>query len=176
MATVTGTVEAALIPNKWGKNSILVGEVWYSTDPKYMTGDIPRKGDVVEFDSGKTGKYINNLTVTSKGAGSASSAKSAGGGYSNLGVELGHASNVAKDMANAFFFGDTSAIGGDEWYKYWVTHTEKVYTVMKKLRAKHEAPVATPTGVGTDDVVVLAKAKPSSKPVETADEIEDIFS
>ena len=45
---------------------------------------------------------------------------------------------------------------------------------MKKLRAKHEAPVANPTP--TDDVVVLAKAKPSSKPVETADEIEDIFS
>ena len=172
MATVTGTVEAALIPNKWGKNSILVGEVWYSTDPKYMTGDIPRKGDVVEFDSGKTGKYINNLTVTSKGAGSDSSAKSAGGGYSNLGVELGHASNVAKDMANTYFAG--KAAGSDEWYKYWVTHTEKVYTVMKKLRAKHEAPVVSP--VGTDDVVVLAKAKPSSKPVETADEIEDIFS
>ena len=115
MATVTGTVEAALIPNKWGKNSILVGEVWYSTDPKYMTGDIPRKGDVVEFDSGKTGKYINNLTVTSKGAGSASSAKSAGGGYSNLGVELGHASNVAKDMANAFFSEEGQPeIGGDK--------------------------------------------------------------
>ena len=41
MATVTGTVEAALIPNKWGKNSILVEEKWYSTDPQYMTGDIP---------------------------------------------------------------------------------------------------------------------------------------
>ena len=164
MSKVNGVVEAAMAPNKWGKNSILIGETWYSTDPAYMKTPMPTKGDVVEFDDGGK-KYINNLRIVSKGEGAA---KSSGSNYSHLGVELGHASNIAKDMAIAADI----EVGSDEWYKFWMTHTQKVYSTMKALRNKFEAP---PVVHNPDVVVLTGAAKPSSSPVEASEDISDIF-
>lgn len=72
MAIITGKVEAISSPNKFGKHSILLDKVWYtSLYPVKCDRD-----DTVEFeDAGK--KYIRDLKVISKGAGGSSG----GGGY-----------------------------------------------------------------------------------------------
>ena len=170
MAIVTGVAEVVMNPNKWGKISICVDGNWYSTDPKYVKWAIPNSGDEVSFDSGGTGKYLNNLTIVGKGSGDPAKSSPAKGGYSNLGVELGHASNVAKDMANTFF--SETEIGSEEWYTYWVEHTQKVYATMKKLRAAYEEAPSTKSE-DSDVVVITGAGKPSS--ATTAAEVADVF-
>jgi hypothetical protein len=161
MATVTGVVEVAMNPNKFGKFAMLVDEVWYSTDPSWLPTK-PEKGDTVTFDNGGK-KYIKNLTITGKGGLGKTHSPAAKGGYSNLGVELGHASNVAKDMANKFY--KDADIGSEDWYIYWMEHTQKVYKVMGKLRKKFEEPEEEKV------VVMEKKAEPAS-----ISELDDIFS
>ena len=103
--------------------------------------------DTVDFlwEYDKTGKYRNikkgTMKVTSAGAAGLPSHVP----YSNLGVELGHASNVAKDMAIAKF--KSTEVGSPEFYKFWMDTTQDVYAMMKGLRARYEekgAEVATP--------------------------------
>jgi hypothetical protein len=176
MTAINGTVEA--ISNKYaGKIGVLINEKWYNSKLEYLKVT-PQKGDVLSFDDG--GKnYLNNLEVV--GSDPSATSKPSGGytasppakKWNNLGVELGHASNVAKDMANtAATQGTHTFIIGDEgWYKFWVMHTEKVFSVMTKLRAKHEAePVAK--AESSDVVVMKAKTAPSMEPVTEADLFE----
>ena len=159
MAEVTGTVEVAMNPNKYGKFSILVNEKWYNTNPEWIVNK-PVKGDTVIFDDGgKT--YIKNLRITGGSHGhSPAPAKAATGGYSTLGVELGHAANIATQMAiNSF---TASEMGSTEYYDFFVTHTEKVFEIMSALKYKHthkvELPKATVLApVATDDVADIFK-------------------
>lgn len=60
MAQVNGVVEAT--SNKFGKLGIAVGGKWYNTDPSWLKGPAPVKGDTVSFDDGGR-NYIKNLTI-----------------------------------------------------------------------------------------------------------------
>jgi hypothetical protein len=59
MSQVQGQVEA--ISNKFGKFSVLVDGNWYASKQEYTTNwdHTPMKGEIIQFDSGKTGKYLN---------------------------------------------------------------------------------------------------------------------
>jgi hypothetical protein len=164
MAMVTGTVEVALNPNKYGKFAMLVNEVWYSTNPEWLENK-PSKGDTVSFDD-KGKKYIHNLTITGKGSFSPAASSSGGSkGYSTLGVELGHASKLAMDMALTAEL----PVGGDEFYKFWIEHTQKVHTVMTGLRKKYESSDVV-EGTASPTTVIKGATKPSA-----TDVVSDIF-
>lgn len=184
MAAVRGEVEA--VSTKYGKFSVMVDGNWYGTKQEWAPDPLPNKGDTVQFDSGPTGKYLQRCKVVSAGGGAAPSGggKPAGKAWSNLGVELGHASNIAKDMA----LKTDLEPGSEEWYKFWVTHTNKVYSVMSALRAKHEGGGATakpkPIPSEDDEVVVMAEPKPEpvapppvakSEEPDIAAELDDLF-
>jgi hypothetical protein len=135
MAEVTGVVEA--VSTKFDKYSIMVNDKWYGTKMEWAKIK-PNKGEVVTFDDG--GKnYLKNVKVT----GVSDSVPSSGGKktWSNLGVELGHASNIARDICLAKH---GKMAGSDEFYKDFIEHTEKVFAVMKELRKSHEAPSTVP--------------------------------
>jgi hypothetical protein len=158
---VTGTVEA--VSTKYGKYSILVNEQWYGTKQEWSDCQ-PNRGDVVEFDNGG-GKFTKNMTITSHGDGApssgSSSSKSKGGkGYSNLGVELGHAANLAMTVTLARPW-SPEELGSPKMYKSWLTETETVHALMAKLRAKHE-------GADSPSVPVVEAKVPSL-------EEEDLF-
>ena len=150
MATVKGVVEA--VSTKFGKFSIMVNSNWYATKMEWATVQ-PNKGDLVEFDDGG-GKFLKKVKITGKGSGEVVSfgGKSSGGSptgktWNNLGVELGHASNIAKDITFIQFDGKEDQVGSEEFFQKFVDNTEKVFRVMKMLRTKYEAaeaPVEAP--------------------------------
>jgi hypothetical protein len=152
MAMVKGLVEN--VSTKWDKYSIQVNGAWYGTKMEWAHVQ-PSKGDLVEFDDGG-GKYTKNLSIVTKGAGGTygSPKPSAGGkgGYSNLGVELGHAANLAIQIALA---GGTEA-GSTDFYKAFAQNTRKCYAIMKGLREEFENPAETPEA--TEEVVVMKAA------------------
>ena len=175
MAQVKGIVEDQ--HERWEKWNILVNGTWYNTKLEWAK-EKPVEGDEVEFDDGGR-NYTKNLRILTHGGGVASPASPAASGGSftakpkgnyNLGVELGHASNVAKDMANTYC--PASEIGTDEWYKFWVTHTQKVYGVMKNLREQYEKAPSPAKSEESDAPVVMQDA---SKPSSTEVTEEDIF-
>jgi hypothetical protein len=174
MAIVQGVVSQANNPNQWGKFAINVDGNWYSTKPEWIAVK-PVAGDEVTFDDGGK-KYIKGLSIVGKSA--TAPAPAAKKGYSNLGVELGHASNVAKDMANVYW--DQALVGSDDWYKYWMEHTQKVYEVMKKLREKYETP-PEPKAPPEPEVVVLTAGStqdegvPMPAPSTDDDILKDLF-
>ena len=157
---VQGVVEAK---RKDGAGILVNGE-WYSSYKGKGLADV-EKGSSVSFDFeySKDGKYKNingdSVRVTgqvSKG-GSAPTAKA----YSSVGVELGHASKLAMDMALGFF--EQTKIGTDEFYVFWREQTVKIYKAMGKLRDQAEN----------------AKAEKKPAPVEEAvqdDDEEDVGS
>jgi hypothetical protein len=162
MAQVTGTVEKVNFPDRYGKFSMLVGERWFNSKPEWLR-DKPGEGDQVEFDD-KGKNYINELKIVSKGSGSPSkSFKGYSKGRDNLlGIELGHASKLAMDMTLASH--DFERVGDDDFYRFWLDQTQKVYTHMKNLKS---AMADTPDTIKTID----------SKKVELDNELvlEDIF-
>lgn len=175
MAQVKGIVEGQ--HEKWEKWNILVNGTWYNTKLEWAK-EKPVEGDEVEFDDGGR-NYTKNLRILTHGGGVTQPSKaSSGGGFTakpkgnyNLGVELGHASNVAKDMAiQASNAGLIDNVGSDDWYKFWVTHTQKVYGVMKNLREQYEKSPSPAKSEESDAPVVMQGAsKPSSAEVTEAD-------
>lgn len=157
MEMVKGVVES----KARNGSSIKVDGEWYGTYKGKGLESVNWK-DTVEFlyEMDKSGKYRNikgAVKVLGGGApssGGGVSAPSNGGGYNNLGVELGHASKLAMDLAICIHGGNE--IGGREFYKTWLEHTEKVYECMKKLRekvGKPPAPVApVPTASDDDEI------------------------
>lgn len=105
-------------------------------------------GDTVEFswDYDKTRTYRNI-----KGAVRITSARPAGvagipaprptwtpPAKQTLGIELGHAANLAMEMSCTAFH--ESKVGTPEFYKFFVEHTDKVFNIMKKIRESKENP------------------------------------
>jgi hypothetical protein len=167
MEKVSGVVESK---SKKG-NSIKVNGEWYSV---FSPADMPAEWkDDVDFlwEADKTGKYRNIKKGTIRVGGSGSvggggAPSAAGKPYSNLGVELGHASNVAKDMAIAKF--PVEEIGGTEFYRWWIDETQNVYKMMKGLRAKFEdTPVPAPSLPKPVEELVLRTASPAT--------VDDLF-
>ena len=130
MAIVTGVVEA--VSTKFDKYSIQVGGTWYSTKMEWAKVQ-PEKGAEVSFDNGG-GKFMKNVKIISGGSGG-SAGSSAKGGFSTLGVELGHAANLAMQVS---LQGSPGSPGTPEFYKYFVEQTQTIYKVMKGLRKHYE--------------------------------------
>lgn len=149
MPNVTGTVQSK---SRKG-NSIQVDGEWYSV---FAAADMPAEWkDEVSFnwDYDKSGKYRNIAKGTVKvlNSGGGGETRTVSKGFSNLGVELGHASNVAKDMAIAKF--PSEEVGSTAFYKFWLDETQKVYDLMKGLRTKYE-------GGGTKTATPVAETEP----------------
>ena len=161
MNKVTGKVESM---SKKG-NSIKVGGEWYSVAPQAASTAL--KGvqwkDEVEFLYEQKGQYKNIkgvVTVTS-GAGHGVSGGSGGrasGGYSNLGVEVGHAANLAIQMMEQrlILTNDSVVVGSKDYYKDFAQYTLEMYKVMKGIRAKLEAPVVVAPPVQTEEPTLIA--------------------
>jgi hypothetical protein len=137
MGVQSGTVEA--VSTKFDKLSVLVNEVWYSTKQEFAEEwkYKPEKGDLIQFDDGgkKFLKKVNKLGSGEATGGSVSPSKSFKS--NTLGVELGHAANLAMEMLNIKT--SPSDVGTPEFYKDFVTYTEQIKKLMSGLRAKYEA-------------------------------------
>lgn len=140
MEKVTGLVESK---SRKG-NSIKVNGEWYSV---FSSADMPAEWkDTVDFlwEPDKTGAYKNIKKGTIKVlSGGDSGAPSGSSGYTppkfnNLGVELGHAANLAMEMTLQSSHGGEGQVGSTEMYKFWMEHTDNIYKMMKGLRAKYE--------------------------------------
>lgn len=136
MNKVTGVVESK---SRKG-NSIKVDGEWYGTFSAADLNNVEWK-DSVEFmwDYDKTGKYKNIKGKVTKTDGATSSPPSGRGKANNysLGVELGHASNLAMRMMEQLDY--EYEVGSADWYKAFIEFTNKNYKVMSALRAQHEA-------------------------------------
>ena len=163
MAMVKGKVEA--VSTKFDKYSVLVNDTWYATKMEWAKVK-PNKGDIIMFDD-KGGKFLTKVKVLDEA--SPGSAPSAGGGrYSdNLGVELGHASNIAiRGMAQ--IDPETLVPFSKDWYQVFVKETENIYKIMKGLRNKYS---------GQPVVEVKSEAKEPEEEKEVTPEVteEDLF-
>ena len=132
MSTVTGQVEA--ISTKYGKFSIMVNDNWYGTKAEWAPSPQPNRGDVVEFDDG--GKnYLKKLRIKSSGGSSAGSPAGGGKKFSTLGVELGHAANLAMEVTLVQVHPERE----EEFWKAFDRNTDIAYKLMQRKREMYEA-------------------------------------
>lgn len=162
MDKVTGNVESK---SRKG-NSIKVGGDWYSTFKSQDLDHINWKDDV-EFLYEQKGEYKNIKGKVTKTAGGGSVSNTSGGGkpFSNLGVELGHASNLAMRMMEQEVEG--AEVGTAAYFKQFVTYTDQMYKVMKSLRAKHE--------IGEDPKPVIKEESKAVKAAPVEEDDDDLF-
>ena len=134
-----------------------------------------------EFD--KTGSYRNikgkvKVLGASTGGSSVSSPAPRGGGFNNLGVELGHASNLAMHSLNAEGCTPASAATEEEYYRTFASRTIRFYKEMKTLRdAAEKALKASPAvSDSAEDLPIAKVATPAGedKPFEP-ETVDDIF-
>ena len=138
MSTVTGTIEA--ISRKFGKFGILIDGQWYNTKQEWAPSPEPNTGDTVTFDNG--GKnFIQKLKITGSGGATGGSGGSGGKTFSNYGIEIGHASNLAmRVMEQRLEQGGASpAVGGEAYYKQFVEETKTIFRLMKAIRTSIES-------------------------------------
>lgn len=141
MATMTGTVAS----KARNGSSIKIGDDWYGAFKGKGLEQIEQGHTVqVDWDFDKTGKYRNIKSVSVVGGAPRAPAQATGGGggYSNLGVELGHASKLAMDLVLAIH--DPRNVGDDDFYHDWMKHTRKVYKAMSALRTEMSKPAESP--------------------------------
>jgi hypothetical protein len=135
MSTVTGQIEA--ISTKYGKFSIMVNDNWYGTKQEWAPNPLPNRGDVVEFDDG--GKnFLKKLRIKSAGSGSSASASSAPAGgkrFSTLGVELGHAANLAMQVTLT----QVPSEKEEDFWKAFDRNTDIAFKLMQRKREAYEA-------------------------------------
>ena len=165
MAIVTGVVEA--VSTKFDKYSIQVGGTWYSTKMEWAKVQ-PERGAEVSFDNGG-GKFMKNVKIISGGSGGSAggSAGPAKGGFSTLGVELGHAANLAMQVS---LQGSPGSPGTPEFYKFFVEQTQTIFKVMKGLRKHYEEGEDTSSALEEQIEKVEKRPTPTSKKIE-----EDLF-
>jgi len=172
MAIHKGTVEA--ISYKYEKFAVLIEEKWYNTKAEYAAEwpVKPAVGDVITFDDGGK-KYLGKMKIVSSPGGSAGTAKAASGGYSNIGVEVGHASNLAmRVMEQRLTEGSGLAyteVGTAEYYKLFIKETETIYKLMKGLKAK----LGEPKVAEKPEEPVPAKKAATEE--ADLDDLEDLF-
>ena len=130
MGQVVGTVEA--VSTKFDKFSILVNGVWYNTKQEWAPDPQPRKGDNVSFDDG--GKnYLKKLSVTGGGVSPATVGGGASRGNAMLGVELGHAANLAIQKVLS-----ENHTSDEDFWKSFDRNTDIAYQIMKAKRSSYE--------------------------------------
>ena len=164
MEKVAGKVESK---SRKG-NSIKVNGDWYSTFKAEDLSHVEWK-DEVEFLYEQKGQYKNikgRVTKTGSSGGASNASNNSGGGgnrggYSSVGVELGHAANLAMRMMEQVEEGVSPIVGTPEYYKQFIEYTESMYKVMKAVRAKvesgGESPAPAPaksddSDIDTDDI------------------------
>jgi hypothetical protein len=166
MGVQSGTVEA--VSTKFDKLSVLVNEVWYSTKQEFAAEwkYRPETGDLISFDDGgkKFLKKVNKLGSGEVAGGSVSPSKSFKS--NTLGVELGHAANLAMTMTLKNVDAGDFAIASPEFYKAFVEYTEQCKKLMSGLRAKHEGGDSEVTDFKTPAPAPVGKI---TVPVTTAD-------
>jgi len=158
MPTIQGKVESK---SRKG-NSIKIDGDWYGTFSPADLSHVEWK-DEVKFSWEPKGEYKNikgPVVVTGADSGAGSSPSSSPTRNGNLGVELGHASNLAMRMMEQ---ASSPTVGSTEYYRMFAEFTEDMYKVMQGLRAKVSAPDFT------SDVVKKLDPEP------VADPVEDIF-
>ena len=142
-------------------NSIKVGDDWFSTFKSEDLDHVNWK-DEVEFMYETKGKYKNIKGRVEVKSGGSAPVESKGGGYSNLGVEIGHASNLAMRMMEQ---GDFKDEVGSAWYfKRFAEYTKDMYKVMQVIRKNIER--------GDNEDKEPVKTKPK---VEADVDMDDIF-
>jgi hypothetical protein len=172
MAIVTGVVEG--VSTKYDKYSVLVNGTWYATKMEWATVK-PEKGDLVSFDN-KGAKFLNNVKITSKSgyAGATAAGGSSGSSPSppknfNLGVELGHASNLAMRITERKW-GDIDDV--TSFLDDWEGITQSVYARMQRLRKMYEEGAVQSEGKAAyvkDEIEKFEKPKARAKAVEDDD-------
>lgn len=157
METISGVVDAV----RKDRKGLCINDVWYSSWEALTCN----KGDDVVFNFIVKGRFNNikgKVNVASTSAATSSGGASSGGGYSNLGVELGHASNLAMRMMEQEKW-DVEMVGSKEYFSAFTRYTMDVYKVMKQVRESVGAKSESET-----------KAKPTETPTEDEGE-EDLF-
>jgi hypothetical protein len=134
METVTGQVDAV---RKDGKG-LCIDDVWYSS----WDGLQVSKGDTVVFNYVKKGQYNNikgKVRVSSGGPAPSSSAPAKKD--FNLGVEMGHASNLAMRMMEQTLMHSfppeqeqALEVGSDEYFRKFMEYTDNIYEIMKRMK------------------------------------------
>ena len=161
MPTIQGKVESK---SRKG-NSIKIDGDWYGCFSPADLNHVEWK-DEVKFSWEAKGEYKNikgPVVVTGADSGAGGSAPSASPVRNgNLGVELGHASNLAmRMMEQNASLGCT--IGSTEYYQKFAEYTVDMYKVMQGLRTKVSAPDFT------------SDVKKDVEPVPVDPAVEDIF-
>lgn len=101
MSKIRGTVGA--VTEKWEKVNILIEETgkWYSTKLEWKPNPVPQRGDVIEFESGATDKYLQKVKIVSSGAAApADGKKPTKRSYQDntVGIAVGAAMNQATSI------------------------------------------------------------------------------
>ena len=159
MPTIAGNVESK---SRKG-NSIKVDGNWYGCFKSADLDHVEWKDDV-KFSYEVKGDYRNIKGPVTTGAASSSPAASGGkpsGGFSNVGVELGHAANLAMRMMEQD--NEVDAVGSTAYYKQFSVYTEDMYKLMKALRVKVSAPEYT------------SDVKPTAPKAPEVSDDEDLF-
>ena len=140
MPTITGKVESM----RRDKKGVKVNGEWYSS---FNAISGVEWKDEVEFEFEQKGRYNNIKGAVRKlgsGGGGSNSGKYSGSGnrstgYSNVGVEVGHASNLAmRMMEQRIQMEDNIEIGSTDYYKMFMEDTKNVHKIMTALRASIE--------------------------------------
>lgn len=158
MKTISGTIDAV----RKDRKGLCIDDVWYSSWDALTCN----KGDEVVFNFIEKGRFNNikgkvNVSKAGSPSSSGGGGKSYGGGFSQTGVELGHASNLAMRMMEQYMHTFSVEVGSTEYYKKFTEFTMDTYKVMKKLRD-----------------AVDGKSETSEKPEpkkEVADDEDDLF-
>lgn len=138
MGMVKGVVEA--VSTKYDKYSILVDGNWYGTKMEWAKVK-PNKGDSVEFDDGGS-KFLKKVRILGSSSSSAPAAGK-GGGYSQVGVEVGHATNLAMAAMDQLVSqaGDGAPeVGSKEYWAKFCEFTDTIHDITSAFRTKYSAP------------------------------------
>jgi hypothetical protein len=163
-------IEGAVQSKSRKGNSIKVNDEWYSTFDASDLDHVQWK-DVVEFKWEAKGKYRNikgAVRKVSSGGSSGGGSKASAKPWSNVGVEIGHASNLAMRMMEQLQNdgeGGHPEIGTAEYFRMFTMHTVNVYKVMKAIRSKVEA--------ADGDAPATAKVAEAAEEVKKEDKSED---
>ena len=134
MSTVTGTIEA--VSTKYDKFSVLVDGTWYGTKQEWAPDPLPKTGDKITFDNGGK-KFLSKCKVMGSGGGGGAAPQGGGGKNNwNLGVEVGHASNLAMRVTEmALREGDLeTAVGSEDFYRFFIKQSKDIYKLMAALK------------------------------------------
>ena len=174
MAIVNGVVKA--VSTKYDKYSIKVGDTWYGTKMEWATVK-PEPGESVTFENGG-GKFTKNMKITSQGsvqpAGKTDATPSAPKNYS-LGVELGHASNLAMRMTEYLSEDQGANTSPNAFLDLWERNTMLIYSRMQRLRKVYEGEGAITDAKADylkDEIAKVTEAgKPKAKATVEEDDI-----